>query len=96
MKSLQSRLASIDLLKVIAMQVIVLHHLSSYGPLAEAARVWFPDLILWLYDHGRVAVQVFLVTGGYLAARVLSPHGEPFRGRLLATVFNRYLRLAPP
>ena len=78
------------------MQVIVLHHFVSYGPLAEAVRVLFPALVIWLYDYGRVAVQVFLVIGGYLAARVLSPHGEAFRGKLWSTLVNRYLRLTPP
>ncbi len=78
------------------MQIIVLHHLASYGPLADAAQNVFPDLIVWLYDHGRIAVQVFLVTGGYLAARTLSPQGVRFRGDLAATIVNRYLRLALP
>ena len=96
MKLLQTRIALIDFIKVVAMQIIVLHHLASYGPLAETVRVVFPDLVKWLYDHGRVAVQVFLVIGGYLAARVLSPHGEPFHGRLWSTLVNRYLRLTPP
>ncbi len=95
-KSLQTRIAFIDAGKVVAMQIIVWHHLVSYGPLATAARVLCPDLVIWLYDHGRVAVQLFLVIGGYLAARVLSPHGEAFKGRLLPTVINRYLRLTPP
>jgi len=96
MKSLETRIALIDVLKVVAMQLIVLHHMASYGPLAEAVRVLFPESIFWLYDHGRIAVQVFLVIGGYLAARVLSPHGEPFRGGLATTLINRYLRLTPP
>jgi peptidoglycan/LPS O-acetylase OafA/YrhL len=96
MKSPQARANLIDGIKAIAMQVIVLHHLASYGPLADATQNIFPDLISGLYDHGRIAVQVFLVIGGYLAARALSPQGVRFRGDLIATIINRYLRLALP
>jgi peptidoglycan/LPS O-acetylase OafA/YrhL len=96
MKSQPTRVELIDGLKAIAMQFIVLHHLASYGPLADAAQKLLPDLIGWFYDHGRIAVQVFLVIGGYLAARALSPQSERFRADLVATIVNRYLRLALP
>jgi peptidoglycan/LPS O-acetylase OafA/YrhL len=96
MKASQNRIEVIDGLKAIAMQFIVLHHLAAYGPLADAVQVLFPDPIRWLYNHGRMAVQIFLVIGGYLAARVLSPQGERFSGGLIPTIANRYLRLALP
>lgn len=92
----QTRIDIIDGLKAIAMQIIVLHHLASYGPLADAAGTALPHIVGWLYDHGRYAVQVFLVIGGYLAARVLSPEGKAASESLLATLLNRYLRLVLP
>jgi peptidoglycan/LPS O-acetylase OafA/YrhL len=68
-----SRLAVVDTLKAVASRLIVLHHLVAYGPLAEAFRSRFPRLADWLYYDGRLAVQVFLVSGGFLAARALQP-----------------------
>lgn len=91
-----SRNVTIDLLKAVAMQVIVLHHFVSYGPLAEAAHEAFPGIAGWLYEYGRVAVQIFLVIGGYLAARALSPRGAPLQDGLSHVVVKRYLRLVPP
>lgn len=94
------RLPLIDGLKACAVQLIVLHHIAAYGPLAEAANRILPDLMDWLYDYGRMAVQIFLVLGGYLAARTLSPGFT--RGRMnpalqfVATAVKRYLRLVLP
>lgn len=90
------RMLLIDALKGLAAQVILLHHLVSYGPLAAAAnRIW-PALSLWLYDYGRMAVQVFLVVAGFLAARALAADGAPRIGQPLMLVWRRYARLAPP
>lgn len=61
----------IDLLKVVAAQFIVWHHFVLYGPVAQAAHEASPDLAAWLAEYGRLAVQVFLVVGGYLAAQSL-------------------------
>lgn len=91
----------VDLLKVGASQLIVWHHLAFYGPMSDVVHPQVPHLIDWLYTHARLAVQVFLVVGGFLAARSLMPRlGEPPRefgwhgaGRL---VWRRYLRLALP
>ena len=55
-----SRLFPLDALRATAAQLIVLHHLSVYGPIAEAMHRLFPLLTGWLYDYGRMAVQVFL------------------------------------
>jgi peptidoglycan/LPS O-acetylase OafA/YrhL len=92
----KTRLPAVDFLKAVAAQLIVLHHLAAYGPISEAVQDVAPMLISWLYDHGRMAVQVFLVVGGYLTARSLSPNGRPFAGSHLAAIANRYLRLAVP
>lgn len=91
-----NRIPLIDALKAIASQLIVLHHLSAYGPLTLAAQEIFPGIINWLYDYGRIAVQVFLVLGGFLAARSLSPDGGALRASPLGPIWKRYQRLAIP
>lgn len=86
----------IDALKAIASQIILLHHLSSYGPLAQAAREMLPGTLGWLFEYGRMAVQVFLVIAGFLAARGLSPQGQALGVAPLPLLWKRYLRLAIP
>ena len=85
----------VDLLKALAAQCIVLHHFSAYGPLSDAARQVLPGMVNGLYDHGRIAVQVFLVVAGYLAARSLAERVHGHRG-LLPAVIDRYARLVGP
>ncbi len=90
------RLPAIDALKAVASQLIVLHHLAFYGPMAEQARQLAPNLMGWLADHARIAVQAFLVLAGFLAARALAPDGR-YAGRApLAAIARRYARLAIP
>lgn len=91
-----SRLAVFDTLKAVASQLIVLHHLVAYGPLAEVFRSRFPQLADWLYYDGRLAVQVFFVIGGFLAARALAPALQPRPLSLPAVLWKRYRRLALP
>lgn len=68
----------IDCGKAVAAQFIVWHHLAHYGPLAPRVRAVLPRLIDWLDGRALLAVQVFLVMGGYLAARSLWPQpGQP-------------------
>jgi peptidoglycan/LPS O-acetylase OafA/YrhL len=86
----------VDSLKALGSQLIVLHHLAFYGPMSDAAYRLTPSLIDWLYDHARVAVQVFLVIGGFLAARGLAPHGESRVAEPLRVIWRRYRRLALP
>jgi peptidoglycan/LPS O-acetylase OafA/YrhL len=83
----------IDLLKTIAVQIIILHHLSNYGPIPLKVHEIFPSFIDLVGDYGRYAVQIFLVIGGYLSVRNLPQTLE--KQGLLKTVFNRYLRLVP-
>lgn len=92
-----SRLPLIDLLKVVASQLIVLHHLAFYGPMADHAAPLMPGVMDWLADPARMVVQVFLVVGGYLAALSLAPEGQ-LRAptRVASRLFERYLRLALP
>lgn len=96
MSASHPRLTHIDALKVLAAQAIVLHHLVSYGPIARAAQTVMPQLAQGLHDHGRLAVQVFLVIGGYLSARGLSPRGGALVEALPRLLWRRYLRLALP
>lgn len=86
----------IDLLKIIAAQLIVLHHLAFYGPMSDYVRPLVPGFIGWLDSYARIAVQVFLVTSGFLAAKSLSPRGAPGATAPLRTVWRRYIRLVPP
>lgn len=91
-----SRLPLIDAFKAIASQLIVLHHLAAYGPLAGAAQEIAPGTIGWFYDYARIAVQVFLVIAGFLAARGMSPQGGALAGSPWPLIAKRYLRLAIP
>ncbi len=90
------RQTHIDALKCIGSQLIVLHHFSAYGPLADAAHRLAPALSGWLYDYARMAVQIFLVLGGYLALQGLLPAMRQGAGALGRALLLRYLRLALP
>lgn len=87
-----NRSAVIDALKALASQVIVLHHLSLYSPMAEWISAAWPTLVEFTQEEGRLAVQPFLVISGYLAAQSLSQRAGDALGSL---VWQRYLRLAP-
>ena len=81
-----------DVLKVMAAQFIVWHHFSAYGPMSDTMTLVWPNLVNWLYEDARLAVQVFLVVGGYLAGQSVmhKPIQQP-----LALIAKRYLRLVP-
>ena len=59
------------------------------------AKAW-PELISWLYDHGRLAVQFFLVCAGFLTAGSLARYASLALSEALRLVWLRYLRLAIP
>jgi peptidoglycan/LPS O-acetylase OafA/YrhL len=86
----------INILKAVAAQLIVLHHLAFYGPMADYVQPMLPDLIDWLAGSARIAVQVFLVVGGFLAAKSLAPSAQPVMVDPLGAVWRRYAKLAPP
>ncbi|WP_418315191.1 acyltransferase family protein [Piscinibacter sakaiensis] len=91
------RLPVIDALKVIASQLIVLHHLAFYGPMSDHAAELMPALFDWFSQHARLAVQVFLVVGGFLAGQRLLPAASAWAsGQLLLRLLERYLRLMLP
>ena len=87
----------LDAAKGVACLLIVGHHLCRYGPMPEAAASLAPRLIGWLGRDGRLAVQVFLVIAGFLAAASLAPQGV-LRARQSPwqRVWQRYARLAMP
>ncbi len=83
----------IDGAKAVASQLIVLHHLSLYAPMIDAIAAAWPALVEFLSQQGRLAVQPFLVIGGFLTAQSL----ERRRGLSpLPLMAQRFLRLAPP
>jgi peptidoglycan/LPS O-acetylase OafA/YrhL len=81
----------IDGLKVLASQLIVLHHIVLYSPMAERLTPAWPGVAGFLRGEARYVVQVFLVIGGYLAAQGLARHRAP----LACLLWARYLRLVP-
>jgi len=91
-----NRMPLIDALKAIAALLVLSNHFSSYGPLAAIARDAFPGLFGWLFEYGRMAVQIFLVIAGFLAARALSREGQALAASPLPLLWKRYLRLAVP
>ena len=90
------RLPALDALKGLGCMLIIGHHLAFYGPMSDVVHPYAPWLTGWFYDYGRMAVQLFLVVAGFLAATSLAPLGvaaftDP--GRL---ILRRYCRLLPP
>lgn len=90
------RMALIDALKAVASQFIVLHHLAFYGPMSDWSKALLPELIEWLSQDARMAVQAFLVMGGFLAARSLAPRGVLLTPQPLMLLRKRYQRTAAP
>ena len=89
---MRMRSTLVDTLKILASQLIVLHHLSVYSPMAKVIGERSPTWLAVLHDEGRLAVQCFLVIAGFLAAQAT------LRGRRLSlprALWVRYLRLAP-
>jgi peptidoglycan/LPS O-acetylase OafA/YrhL len=60
--------------------------------MADTMTLMWPQLMEWLYRYARLAVQVFLVVGGYLAAQ--SVMHKPIQNPLIS-IAKRYLRLVP-
>lgn len=84
-----------DLLKAVACNLIVLHHLAFYGPMADVAWPVMPDIFEWLRAQARIAVHAFLAMGGFLAARSLSTRSAVIIAPVDAIV-RRFIKLAPP
>ena len=91
-----TRLGFLDLLRALASQVIAWHHFVIYGPLPVAAAALAPRTFAMIDDYGRMAVQVFLVIGGFLAARSLASAPPPGLRALGRFVWHRYRRTGIP
>jgi peptidoglycan/LPS O-acetylase OafA/YrhL len=91
-----ARLPLIDVLKAVASQTIVLHHMANYSPMAQTLRPWIGGPIDLVGTWGRLAVQVFLVVAGFLAARALAPEAMPRPIAPAAAIAARWRRLAGP
>lgn len=97
MSSSAKRFPLIDALRALASQLIVLHHLAFYGPMSDVAQSLAPDLITWFSQNGRLAVQVFFVLAGFMAARGLAPDGRLRAMQAVpGLVWQRYLRVGLP
>lgn len=91
-----SRNAVIDCTKGLACAAIVWHHLAFYGPMADVVEPLLPALIEWLDQDARMAVQLFLVLAGYLAAASLAPTGLARHSQVLPQIARRFVRLVVP
>lgn len=96
LKPLGSRLPFLDLLRALASQAIVWHHLAFYGPLSDSARAVATSLIDGLAEHARLAVQVFFVVSGYLTATGLSDREPRDMAGFRALIVGRYRRIGLP
>jgi peptidoglycan/LPS O-acetylase OafA/YrhL len=81
----------VDGLKVLASQLIVLHHIVLYAPMAGPVAPAWPRLAGLFADEARWVVQVFLAVGGFLAAQALSRRVPG----LVRALWQRWLRLVP-
>jgi len=82
----------VDAIKIASAHLIFIHHLCAYGPIPEILAIAWPDLIDFLYQNARMAVQPLLVVAGFLAAKSLSRKSLEAP---LALIGLRYLRLIP-
>ena len=96
MKTEPAHVPLVDVIKAIASQLIVWHHLAFYGPMSDVAYASVPGLFNWLYDQARVAVQAFLAVGGFLAGRSLFTRLERGPLDVPKLIWQRYVRLIPP
>jgi peptidoglycan/LPS O-acetylase OafA/YrhL len=93
---MHTRRVKIDALKVLGAQLIFLHHASPYSPIGDALSEGFPLLMDAAFEFFRMAVQIFLVVGGYLAVAALEPAARARTGSLWQILVRRYQRLVLP
>lgn len=67
-----------------------------YGPMSDVVALAWPGVVDWLFDHGRLAVQFFLVCAGFLTAGSLAHCASLALPEALKLIWQRYLRLAIP
>src|SRR5438270_647026 len=89
------RLASVDALRGLSAVLIAAHHICLYGPLPGRAATLLPWVVKGLAAHGRLAVQVFLVIGGFAAALAVG-HARGGPAGFVRLAVRRYVRLGFP
>ncbi len=82
----------LDLLKVCATLVIMFHHFFIYSAIEYINLTAISEFTSLISDKGRLAVQCFLVIGGFLVVGSLTTTNETKVVKLAA---KRYIRLAP-
>jgi peptidoglycan/LPS O-acetylase OafA/YrhL len=95
----RAHLPLVDVIKAVAAQLIVLHHLAWFGPMSDVAVQLSPlvdGMRGWLAEYGRYAVAAFLAIGGFLAAQALPMGGLPTGQSPWRLVVQRYVRLIVP
>lgn len=90
------RLHFIDMLRALASNLLVWHHLAFYGPLADRAHPLAPLLLDWLGDSARMVVQVFFVIGGFVSAQHLARLHDAGGRDFCAEIVQRYRRIGIP
>ncbi|MEY4662992.1 MAG: hypothetical protein RLZZ239_1465, partial [Pseudomonadota bacterium] len=86
----------IDAVKALGCLLIVLHHMAFYGPMSDVVAKAWPSVVSVLDEHGRLAVQFFLVCSGFLTAGALARFEALSPLEALRLGGQRYLRLAIP
>lgn len=93
---MSARNFTIDQIKAVACLLIVAHHLAFYGPMSDVLRPVLPNVLFWLDEYARMAVQVFLVLGGFFAAAVLAPQSMGTATQFWPALSKRFVRLSLP
>jgi len=91
-QQLTTRFWLIDALKFLGAQLILLHHLSIYGPISDEIGLDYSIFLDEFTQITRLAVPLFLVISGYLTAKGIAQMRELEFWDLL---LKRYARLAP-
>jgi peptidoglycan/LPS O-acetylase OafA/YrhL len=86
----------ISLLKALGCVLIVLHHAVLYSPWTAHLRDVWPGLHALLDEQAGMAVQWFLVVGGYLAYPAFAQATRFSAKDAADAVFRRFLRLTTP
>lgn len=90
-----ARLSCVEAGRGTAACLIVAHHLSAYGTASDLAAEAAPELMEFLYEYARMAVQTFLVFGGFSLAWMLGDRRLTWTQASQALAW-RYLRLVIP
>jgi len=86
----------IDLLKACACILIVWHHLALYSPMSFVMAEWLPLVEVFLLEYALLAVQIFLVVGGYLNAKSWAKIDPKSTFDFFPRLLLRYQRLTIP